>query len=240
MYRSILHNVFREKERIGRLAQIRELVFGAQDGLLGTLGFVSSVSGAFNNAHIVVLAGIAGNVAGAFSICTGSYLASKSERDLYDSEISKALYRLKKYPTEQKDELVAILESEGNTHEAAMTIAEKMAHSHQSFFNTMVQKELGIEPHSEENPLRDAVYAGISFILFSFIPIFPYFFFPIQTAIPISIGTTLVALFIVGAVKGKIVSLHYIRSGFEVLLIGGTAGIGGYILGILLPKLIGS
>lgn len=80
---------FREKERVGKLSQIRELVFGAQDGLLVPLGVISSVAGAFNNNQIVIIAGISEALAGAFSMATGAYLASQAERQVHTAEIAK-------------------------------------------------------------------------------------------------------------------------------------------------------
>ena len=82
-------HIFKEKERIGKLSQIRELVFGAQDGLLVPLGVISSVAGAFNNNQIVIIAGISEALAGAFSMATGAYLASQAERQ----EIGRASCR---------------------------------------------------------------------------------------------------------------------------------------------------
>ena len=85
--RDIMHShnkedVFGEKGRIGKLSRIREFVFGAQDGLLVPLGVVSSVAGAFNNNHIVIIAGVSEALAGAFSMATGAFLSSQAEKQV--------------------------------------------------------------------------------------------------------------------------------------------------------------
>src|SRR5579864_6379990 len=91
-----------EKERIGKLSQIRELVFGAQDGLLVPLGVVSSIAGAFNNNHIVLIAGISEALAGAFSMATGAYLASQAEQQVHNAEIAKERQSIQAYPNDEQ------------------------------------------------------------------------------------------------------------------------------------------
>lgn len=81
--------ILKEKERVGRISQIKELVFGSQDGLLVPLGVVTSVAGAFSNNHIVIVAGVAEALAGSFSMATGAYLASQAERQVHLNEVAK-------------------------------------------------------------------------------------------------------------------------------------------------------
>src|SRR5579862_2282442 len=102
-----------EKERIGKLSQIRELVFGTQDGLLVPLDVVSSVAGAFNNNHIVMIAGISEALAGAFSMATGAYLASQAERQVHAAEIAKERQSIQVYPNDEQKEMGLLLEREG-------------------------------------------------------------------------------------------------------------------------------
>src|SRR3979409_159095 len=99
------NEVFQQKEKVGKLSQIRELVFGAHDGLLVPLGVISSVAGAFNNNHIVIVAGISEALAGAFSMGTGAYLASQAERQVHDAEIAKEKHAINTYPKVEKKEM---------------------------------------------------------------------------------------------------------------------------------------
>src|SRR5215472_15266954 len=116
-------HIFGEKERIGKLSQIRELVFGAQDGLLVPLGVVSSIAGAFNNNHIVVIAGISEALAGAFSMATGAYLASQAERQVHTAEIAKERQSIQTYPNDERKEMSELLERDGMDTNDANTIA---------------------------------------------------------------------------------------------------------------------
>ncbi len=234
-----VEHVFQEKERVGKLSQIRELVFGAQDGLLVPLGVISSIAGAFNNNHIVIVVGISEALAGAFSMATGAYLASQAQRQVHKAEINKERMAIKKYTEDEKKELELVFQKEGLTKRDSVKVVTIIAKSPVSFFNTMVQKELGLEPEPPGNPLKDAILVGLSYILSAIIPLAPYFFFTGQTAIIISILLTLIALFGIGIMKGRVASLPYIKSGLQVLFVGAGSGIGGYFLGKLLPHVLG-
>ena len=241
MIRNHNHNpehIFKEKERIGKLSQIRELVFGAQDGLLVPLAVVTSVAGAFNNNHIVIVAGISEALAGAFSMATGAYLASQAERQVHDAEIDREKKAIKTYPKEEKEEMVLLFEREGVTREDSKKLSDILAKHPNSFTVTMVQKELGLDPEPSGTPTEDALMVGLSYLIAAIIPLFPYFFFTGFTAISISMIATLIALFCIGVAKGKVAMLPYFKSGLQVLLVGVASGIGGYFLGTLLPRIL--
>ena len=232
-------HVFEEKKRIGKLSQIREIVFGAQDGLLVPLGVVSSVAGAFSNNHIVIVAGIAEALAGSFSMATGAYLASQAEAQVFKAEVEKEEHEIKKNPEKEKEELVTLFAHEGVEKEDAITIVTLLAKSKQAFLTTSAQKELGIEPDPLGNAYQDGLYVGLSYFVTAIIPIFPYFILPSQKAIFLSMGLTLVALFCIGVLKAKFAGLSYVKSGLQVLLIGAISGIGGYVIGVYLPHILG-
>ncbi len=231
-------HILKEKERIGKLSQIRELVFGAQDGLLVPLGVVTSVAGAFNNNHFVIVAGISEALAGAFSMGTGAYLASQAERQVHNAEIASEKKAIKAYPKEEKAEMTLLFEREGVTREDSIKLSDILARHLNSFTVTMIQKELGLDPEPTGSPSKDALMVGLSYLIAATIPLFPYFFFTGILAISTSIAATLVALFCIGIAKGKVAMLPYFKSGLQVLLVGAGSGIGGYFLGSLLPKIL--
>jgi VIT1/CCC1 family predicted Fe2+/Mn2+ transporter len=233
------HPVFTAKERLAKLSNIRELVFGAQDGLLVPLGVVSSVAGAFSNNHIVLVAGISEALAGAFSMGTGAFLAYQAERQVQANAIEEEESDLKARPDNARHELTLLLQAEGLTEADAKTAANAVATSHDSFVSTLVQKKFGIDPEPENSVLWDATLIGLSYLIAAIVPLLPYFFIHGAPAIAWSIGLTLLALFGIGIGKGKVASLPYLKSGLQVLLVGGVSGLGGYGLGILLPRFLG-
>ncbi len=227
-----------ERERIGNLSQIREFIFGAQDGLLVPLGVVSSVAGAFFNNHIVLVSGIAEGLAGAFSMATGAFLASQAESQVHKHEIKREHSEIEKDYEHEKSEMVALFHHEGLPLENAAAVVENLAKSQNSFFTTMVQKELGLDPHPFGTPLRDALFVGLSYLGSAAIPLLPYFFISARQAIYYSIGFTLLALFALGTFKARFAALNYVKSGLQVLAVGAFSGLGGYFLGIVLPRIL--
>ncbi len=232
-------HVFEEKERIGKLSQIRELVFGAQDGLLVPLGVVTGVAGASASNHIIIIAGIAEALAGAFSMATGAYLASRAELSVHQSEIKKERGAIKSHYKDETEELVLLYEKDGLSRKDAEIVVEKLATSEIAFLNAMVYQELGLDPHPAGTPFQDALSVGYSYAIAAVIPLAPYFFLPTQNALPVSIIATLLALFGIGLLKARFASLPYFSSGLQVLAIGAFAAFGGYFLGTVVPKLFG-
>lgn len=231
-------HAFKEKERISKISQIREIVFGAQDGLLVPLGVISSVAGAFNNNHIVIVAGISEALAGAFSMATGAYLASQAEQQVHTAAIHKEEREIEEYPEDEQIEMQLMFEREGMPENDATAVSHMLWKHKKSFIYTMVQKELGLEPEPAGGITQDALIVGASYLLAAIIPLFPYFFLKGFPAIASSILATFVALFGIGVAKGKVATLPYIKSGFEVMLVGAGAGIGGYFLGTILPHVL--
>lgn len=232
-------HIFEEKHRIEKVSRIREIILGAQDGLLVPLGVVSSVAGAFANNQIVLVAGLSEALAGAFSMASGTYLSSKAERQVYEAEIRHEREAIKNYPEDETEEMALLFEQEGMPIEKARVVAKDMYQYPNLFANTMIQKELGLDPEPPGSAMIDTVFIGISYLSASMIPLLPYFFIPAREAIPYSILLTLLTLFGMGLVKGRVASLSYLKSGLEILLVGAVSGVGGYFLGTVLPHFLG-
>ena len=228
-----------EKERIGKTSQIREIVFGAQDGLLVPLGVISSVAGAFSDNHIVIVAGISEALAGAFSMATGAFLSSQAEAQVFQGEIKKEIVEIDSSPAHERLELIALLQAEDLSREDATVVVDNLMKSKKSFSITMIQKELGLEPNPPGSPVKDALLVGASYLVNAVIPLLSYFFLPTKEALPISIGLTMITLFGLGLLKAKFAFLPYLKSGLQVMAVGTFSGLGGYFLGTLLPKILG-
>jgi VIT1/CCC1 family predicted Fe2+/Mn2+ transporter len=232
------NHIYKEKERVSRISQIREIVFGAQDGLLVPLGVISSVAGAFNNNHIVIVAGISEALAGAFSMATGAYLASQAQHQVHKAIIKNEENEIEKHPEDEIIEMRLLFERDGAKKKDAILIAKLLWENKKSFVYTMIQKEFGLEPEPSGSIMQDALIVGASYLLAAVIPLFPYFFLKGMPAIITSIFSTFIALFGIGLAKGKVANLPYLKSGLEVLMVGAGAGIGGYFLGTILPHIL--
>jgi VIT1/CCC1 family predicted Fe2+/Mn2+ transporter len=232
-------HIYKQKEHISNISRIREVVFGAQDGLLVPLGVISSVAGAFSNNHIVIIAGISEALAGSFSMATGSYLSSQAERQVHRAAIVKETKEIEEFPDDEKIEMKLLFQREDVPEKDAIALSDILWSHKKSFVSTMVQKELGLEPEPAGSIMVDSLFVGLSYLIAAIIPLFPYFFLKGMPAIVTSILSTFAALFGIGLLKGKVAALPYIKSGLQIMLVGAGAGVGGYFLGSILPHILG-
>ena len=231
--------VDRERFRVANLGRLREVVFGAQDGILSTVALTTSVAVAVGEAATALLAGLAAAAAGMISMAAGAYMGSRAEQDVQQAEIAREARELEEKPAEELAELVIILQREGRTYAEANALADEIAQDKDLWLKTLVEKELGISMEETTNPLKDALVMGVSFIAAALIPIAPYLFLDGGTAIGLSVAGALLGLFILGMGKGRLVSKSPLLQGLEILIVGAiSAGIG-FALGDLIPRLIG-
>ena len=228
----------RERWRVASLGRIREVVFGAQDGILSTVALVTSVAVALDSQTAVLVAGLAAAAAGTISMATGAYLGSRAEQDVQRAEIAREAQEIEEKPAEELAELVVIFQREGRTFEEARRMADEIAEAKEPWLRTLVEKELGISPDETTNPIKDAAAMGLSFLLAASIPIIPHVVLTGTAAISVSVAGALVALFVLGSLKGRLVQKSPILQGLEILGIGAVSAAIGFALGDGIPRLI--
>jgi VIT1/CCC1 family predicted Fe2+/Mn2+ transporter len=235
----IAQHLARERREASVLSEIREAVFGAQDGLTSVLAVVSTVGGATGEAYAVLIAGLAATLAGVFSMAAGEYMSSKSQREIFEAQIATEATEVDERPAEAEAEVAFMLEEEGLTPEAARRVAHELASNKNVLLKTMVEKELGLTVDEDGNALRGAFVMGASFGLAGLIPIAPYLVLPVSSALWVSVFLTGLVLFAGGAIKSRLTGRHWVRSGLEIFALGAFAGIAGYFFGTLLPSALG-
>ncbi len=228
-----------ERRSASVLSEIREAVFGAQDGLTSVLAVVSTVGGATNSSYAVLVAGFAATLAGVFSMAAGEYMSSKSQREIFDAQIASEAKEVEERPGEAEAEVAFMLEEEGLAREAAKRVARDLATSKNVLLKTMVEKELGLAVDEDANALRGAVVMGASFGVAALVPILSYLFLPVATALWVSVIFSGIMLFGMGALKSRWTGRHWLPSGLEIFVLGAFAGIAGYLFGTLLPTALG-
>jgi VIT1/CCC1 family predicted Fe2+/Mn2+ transporter len=228
-----------ERREADRLGEIREVVFGAQDGVTSILAVVSTVAGATHDTGAVLIAGIAAALAEVFSMGAGEYMSSKSQREIYEAQIAKEREEVDARPGESIAEVAFMLEREGLEAQAARRVAAELARSPAVLLKTMVEKELGLTIEAGPGALQGALILSGVFAVAALIPILPYALFPIATALPASVGLSLLATFAIGAVKARWTLRSPIVSGLEVVALAVFAGVAGYFFGSILPGLLG-
>ena len=229
-----------ERRKASLLGEIREAIFGAQDGLVSTLAVASTVAGASADRFPVLVAGIASALAGVFSMAAGEYMSSKSQREIFAAQMVGEREEVAERPGEAEAEVAFMLEEDGLPRDRAAGMANTLAQHPDVLLKTMVEKELGLTAeHSEGSPMQGAMVMGVSFGVGSLVPIVPYLLLPIRAAIFGSVLATGVVLFGIGVLKSRWTRRDWMRSGLEILALGAFAGIAGYLFGGLLPSLIG-
>lgn len=231
--------VLGERGRIAKLSRIRELVLGFQDGLLVPLGVVTGLAGASVGSTAVIVGGLAEAAAGALAMGTGAFLASQAENQLFASEIADEQAELQDHSAVEIEELALLLREEGLSPEDAKVASDRIATSTYALIKTKVEKELGLPYGETETARGDAVVVGASYAVAALIPLWPYFFFSLSVALPISLVCTGLALFALGVLKGRVARMALVRSGLQVLVIGGASAAIGYLIGSVGPRLFG-
>jgi vacuolar iron transporter family protein len=231
--------IFAEKDRIERLERIRQLVFGSLDGLLVPLGVVSAVAGGTGSTKAVIVAGIAEAFAGALSMGAGEFISGRAEAQVQQAEIQKEAGEIRDHAEYELREMALLLQHEGIAAEDATRIATTLARYPQAYQNTMVEKELGLPPDPKTIQVPEALTMAVSYIVGSFFPLIAYFVLPVGQALPVSIALTVVALIVVGVIKGRLAQLNLLRSAAEVVVVGVVSAGGGYLLGNVIPHLFG-
>ncbi|WP_134440018.1 VIT1/CCC1 transporter family protein [Methylacidiphilum caldifontis] len=246
---AILHNLSREKpfsenitERIlsrekwhGRGGNwITDSIYGINDGLGAVFGIVSGVAGATENqTHYIVISGLAGMIASALSMGAGAYLAAKSQKEVYEAEISKEKREIEENPQEEIEEMALFYQLQGFNEEEAKWIAEKLYQKPEHFLSAMVSSELGLSQASFPRPWNACLSASLSTALGAFIPLIPFFFLSGVWAITLSFFISLIAHFLVGAAKTLITTRSWLYSGLEMTVVGIIEAVVTYSLGLL-------
>jgi len=229
-----------EKGRISRLSRVRELVLGFQDGLLVPLAVVTGLAAAAFGPVTVIVGGLAEAAAGALAMGTASFLASQAENQLFRSEIEDEAAQIREHPEVERLELEMLLREEKISAEDAKLASEVISRSTTSLNKTMIEKELGLSYGETDTAPKDAIVVGASYAGAALIPLWPYLVWPLVLALPISLVTTAFALFALGVVKGRVVRMALVRSGIQVLCIGGSSAAIGYLIGSIIPRLFGA
>lgn len=240
-------------ERIARAAReehggtgsqyIGDLVYGALDGIITTFAVVSGVAGANLGTGIILIMGLANLFADGFSMATGAYLSSKSEQEYYDKERERELWEIEHFPEGERAELHEVYVQQGYSDDEARQLVEIKSRDKQRWVKAMMVDELGLMK-DERHPLLNGLATLLAFIAAGAVPLLVYLvglIVPISpgVAFPVSLALSGVALFGLGTAKVLVTHQPPLRSGLEMLLVGGLASGVAYGVGAALQGLRG-
>jgi len=153
---------------------LRPTVFGAMDGLVSNVALIAAIAGAGASRHVVLLAGLAGLLAGAFSMAVGEWTSVQSQAELVHAEIAKERRELKRRPAAEQAELAALFQARGVSRELAVQVARELSRDPESLWRIHVREELGVDPDNMASPYVAAFSSLMSFAAGALIPLLPY------------------------------------------------------------------
>ncbi|MEU7580508.1 VIT1/CCC1 transporter family protein [Streptomyces sp. NPDC041068] len=216
---------------------LRPAVFGAMDGLVSNLALMTGVAGGAASQQTIVVTGLVGLAAGAFSMAAGEYTSVASQRELVQAELDVERRELRKHPKDEERELAALYVSRGVEPELAREVARQLSQDPEQALEIHAREELGIDPGDLPSPTVAAVSSFGSFALGALLPVLPYLLG--ATVLWPALLLALVGLFACGAVVAKVTARSWWFSGLRQLVLGGAAAGVTYALGSLFGTAVG-
>jgi predicted membrane protein (TIGR00267 family) len=212
---------------------IGQAIYGGNDGLGATFGIVSGMAGYTGGSEVVLIAGLAGMLASALSMGAGAYLATKSEREVYEAEIERERQEIQENPEEEREELELFYQLKGFTPEQSSMLSKQLMQRPDQLLKTLAHEELGLSEATFPNPLKAMMSASFSTAVGGFIPVLPFIFATGMSAVIASFMISTLAHFLIGASKTFVTGRSWISSGIEMTVVGIIEATITYGLGIL-------
>lgn len=210
---------------------MRAAVFGINDGLISNTSLILGMAGGHAAHNTILLAGIAGLLAGAFSMAAGEFISVRSQREMLEYQIEQERKELELYPAEEAAELSLIYQARGlsqaDAEHAANTILQNPEHA----LNTLAREELGLDPEKLVSPYGAAIFSFVSFMVGAGVPLLPFVFNITSNTIVLTVVLSAMALFIIGAILSLFTGRNAIKNGLRMLSIGAIAGVLTYLIG---------
>ena len=223
----------------GAVGSLRAAVFGVNDGLVSNTSLILGVAGGGADTRGILLAGIAGLLAGAFSMAAGEWVSVRSQREMFEHQIALEKAELDEYPEEEAGELALIFEARGMTLEEARQTADHLIADPSRALDALTREELGLNPGDLGSPLGAALASFFSFAVGSAIPLLPFLAGAGSRAIALSVALSAIALLAVGASLSLFTGRPALSGAVRMLMIGVAAGALTWGIGSLLGVTLG-
>ncbi|HEU4677485.1 MAG TPA: VIT family protein [Candidatus Paceibacterota bacterium] len=211
---------------------LRAAVLGANDGIVSIAAIVVGVAGALTDVHSIFISGVAGLLAGAFSMAAGEYISVSSQRDTEQALLAKERRELEEYPEAEFEELTKIYEEKGLTRGTAETVARELSRG--DVFETHAREELNIDPSNLTNPWQASFASFISFTVGGIIPLLPITLLPASVRIEGTFVAATVALVLTGILSAAKSGASHVRVVLRIVLSGLLAMAVTYGVGVVL------
>ena len=218
--------------RFGKLFDaVRELVFGLEDGLVSTMGAVAGIAAGTDNGRIVILSGLVIIAVEALSMAAGSYLSNKSHRQMLEKRIEDERKEIEEKPEEEAEELRVMYRQRGFSEDEIAVLVKRITADKGLWLEEMMAKELRIGAGDLEEPSSRAVVMGFAYVGGGAVPLLPYLLLPVRPALAVSVAATILTLFAIGFVKGRVAGIDRWKSAWEMVLVASSAAAIAYLIG---------
>lgn len=203
---------------------VRDIVIGMSDGLTVPFALAAGISGTGAATNIVVTAGLAEIAAGSIAMGLGGYLAARTDVEHYETERQREMDETEKIPEKEKEEVAEIFREYGLSETELKPMVNALSKNQKNWVDFMMRFELGLEQPDPKRASQSALTIALSYIAGGLIPLSPYMMLSnLNTALQVSVGVTLLALFLFGFFKGRFTGISPLRSGLQTILVGGLA-----------------
>lgn len=228
-----------KKAVLERRIRAREFVFGIQDGLLSTVGLLSGVAAATQSQLTVIITGVAAAVTGGVSMATGSYLAARTEKEIFERELLDQERLAADQPYLAREALLESLIAEGLDRPSAYRVVKIIARDRDLLLRTVQEKVLGLGTADISQPVKAATVMFGSFVIGAAVPLLPFLFSAGPLGLPLSWALSILTLLGVGVFKGILTDKPRLRSGLEFAAVAlGSAAVG-WVLGTVFERYAG-
>ncbi|MBI4362441.1 MAG: VIT1/CCC1 transporter family protein [Euryarchaeota archaeon] len=218
---------------------LRSAILGANDGLGSILALAAGVAGATRSSPLVLMAGVAGLIAGAVSMAASNYVSVKAEQEGYAAHVRIQREAAEAAPEVKGAQLQAAYRAKGLTGAEAEQVVSRLMEKPEEFLRALLAEEHGLAGDHVESPPRLAAYTGLAFILAGLIPILPFLVLPATPGVIASVVLTGVALFFAGVLRALSTLHPFLRSGAEMVLIGMGSATATYMVGLAMGGAVG-
>ena len=194
-------NLESENHFVNRSNWLRAAILGANDGILSTASIVIGVAAAATTRESIILAGIAGLVAGALSMAAGEYVSVSSQSDIESADLNREQQELDEFPEEELHELAKIYKNRGLTNELSLEVAKQL--TQHNALEAHARDELGINDISQAKPLQAAFASGAAFVFGGILPIIVALYVELNQMIIFQYSFSILFLALLGAVAAK-------------------------------------
>ncbi len=213
---------------------VREVIFGLNDGIISTVGFLAGITGTVADLHTIIVGGLAAAAAGAVAMGMGGYVSSKSQRAFFEAEIARERWEIENMPDHERQEIREIYQRLGFTPDEIDMIVRRVTSNPDLWLHFMSREELGLTEETFDSPVRVGLVTGLAFLVGALLLLVPYAFHPSPRGALLGAAALAIAtLLATGAAKTWLTKEPVLRASLELAALGVVAGAIGLVLGRL-------